>query len=251
MIYIGTRTCCCFYVGVAMLRCVLKRRRKLNLLPVWYVLFYVFIILQNFTFLYLFLHTVFSFFPFLKSSLQYVTVLIIICSVFNILQEGLLSVGIVTDEELSKTISQSQTDSTIILWQAKPVSAIHTIQGSDSKEILNNVLGYLPNPDQLSDSDFRVTISKDALKVMFHIKFFLFHQEIRNKLRDGHEKPWLLCFFVGAATELDLQLKRLPIFLPHINIGEWTVQLSCQILLGLDNNQRIVYHQFNILLKIL
>ncbi|KRT80031.1 Thioredoxin, partial [Oryctes borbonicus] len=112
--------------------------------------------------------------------------------------EGLVSIGVVTDEELAKDISQSDPETTIVLWQAQPISKIHKIKGSDHKEIVNDVLSHLPNPNQLTDEDFR---------------------DIRNKLREGQDKPWLLCFFLGAATELDLQLKRLPIFLPNINIG--------------------------------
>ncbi|KAK9752946.1 Thioredoxin [Popillia japonica] len=100
--------------------------------------------------------------------------------------EGLVSVGVVSDEELWKNISQSDVETAVILWQATPTS-LHKIHGSDHKEILDNILNYLPNPDQLTDADFR---------------------DIRHKLRDDQDKPWLLCFFVGAATGLDLQLKR-------------------------------------------
>lgn len=43
---------------------------------------------------------------------------------------------------------------------------------------------------------------------------------MRRKLEEGADNPWLLCFYLGAATELSLQLKRLPALLPGFNIGE-------------------------------
>lgn len=39
-------------------------------------------------------------------------------------------------------------------------------------------------------------------------------------LREGTEKPWLICFYMGTATNLNIQLKRLPAILSEINIGE-------------------------------
>lgn len=50
-------------------------------------------------------------------------------------------------------------------------------------------------------------------------KFTSFLQEIRTQLRLNSEKPWLICFYLGTATDLNLQLKRLPSLLPAINIG--------------------------------
>lgn len=60
------------------------------------------------------------------------------------------------DEELSKNISKAYIEAPILLWQTKPISSMHSIEGSDLKEILNGVLSHLPNPDQLTDGDFRV-----------------------------------------------------------------------------------------------
>ncbi|CAH1183258.1 unnamed protein product [Phaedon cochleariae] len=118
--------------------------------------------------------------------------------------EGLLSVGLITDEELCKKISESQS---IVMWMpqkfnpndsSSPIIGLYNIEGSDARDILENVLGKLPNPE---------TIDEDKFK------------EIRSNLRSELQKPWLLCFYLGPATDLNLQLKRLPPLIPNINIG--------------------------------
>lgn len=47
----------------------------------------------------------------------------------------------------------------ILLWQSKEgsPSITHFIEGSDTKEILENVLEILPNPDILDEQQFRVS----------------------------------------------------------------------------------------------
>lgn len=54
------------------------------------------------------------------------------------------------------------------------------------------------------------------------------------------EKPWLICFYMGAATNLNLQLKRLPAVLPEINVGMFLKQIfqSCFILVILRNKSQ-------------
>lgn len=60
------------------------------------------------------------------------------------------------------------------------------------------MLALLPDPKQLDQEGFK---------------------DVRTRLRLGDSKPWLICFMLGAATELNVQLKKLPAFLPHMEIG--------------------------------
>ncbi|KAJ8922000.1 hypothetical protein NQ315_008638 [Exocentrus adspersus] len=115
--------------------------------------------------------------------------------------EGLIFAGIVTDDELCKKISPNYRKHPIVFWQIKEGKrGVHSIHGADTKEILENVLNKLPNPESVDADKFK---------------------EIRSALRDSSQdvKPWLFCFYLGAATELNLQLKRLPALLPDIQIG--------------------------------
>nr|XP_023014480.1 dnaJ homolog subfamily C member 10-like [Leptinotarsa decemlineata] len=120
--------------------------------------------------------------------------------------EGLLPVGKVKDEDLCEKLSENYKSKPIILSQANENTSpdstgsvvVQDIEGSDTKEILENTLGKLPNPITLDEHKFR---------------------EIRSNLRSESVKPWLLCFYLGAATDLNLQLKRLPPLIPNINLG--------------------------------
>ncbi|XP_017779588.1 PREDICTED: dnaJ homolog subfamily C member 10-like [Nicrophorus vespilloides] len=110
--------------------------------------------------------------------------------------DGLMMVGVIEDETLSSEIYKDQTS--VVFWQIGEDAKAHPITGSDSKEILDNVLDLLPNPVAITEVDFK---------------------EIRRKLRSDEEQPWLLCFYLGTATELNLQLKRLPTMISDIQIG--------------------------------
>lgn len=55
-------------------------------------------------------------------------------------------------------------------------------------------------------------------------------KDLRTKLRLGFDKPWLICFYMGAATDLKLELKRLPTMVPNVNIGS-----SASLLRNCDN----------------
>ncbi|CAG9854722.1 unnamed protein product [Phyllotreta striolata] len=116
--------------------------------------------------------------------------------------EGLLSVGKVTDKSLCEKLSDNKEQSIILLQGTKSTSSspisMSTISGSDAKEILENILANLPNPIEINEEKFKM---------------------IRSELKNESEKPWLLCFYLGTATELNLQLKRLPAIITDINIG--------------------------------
>ncbi|XP_044756368.1 dnaJ homolog subfamily C member 10-like isoform X2 [Coccinella septempunctata] len=114
--------------------------------------------------------------------------------------EGLVTAGVVLDEKLAKKIDKDFKNHKIIYWKKEEgdnVSVQH-VQGSDCIELMENILNLLPRPELIDEGHF---------------------EEIRNQLREGSTTPWLLCFHVGSATDLDLQLKRLPSLLPNINIG--------------------------------
>ncbi|XP_019762900.2 dnaJ homolog subfamily C member 10 isoform X1 [Dendroctonus ponderosae] len=114
--------------------------------------------------------------------------------------EGLLSVGIVKDSELCEKISESFKKQPIIFWQidATNIPEVHIVEGSDSKEILDKILNILPTPPLLDEKKFH---------------------DLRTKLRMSFDKPWLICFYLGEATDLKLELKRLPTLISNINIG--------------------------------
>ncbi|KAK0078935.1 hypothetical protein PV325_001923 [Microctonus aethiopoides] len=72
----------------------------------------------------------------------------------------------------------------------------------DDVEILvHEILQQLPEPQELTANDFKEI-------------------EERLGLEDSNDNGWLLCFYIGHATELDLQLKRLPSIIHDVNLGK-------------------------------
>lgn len=74
-----------------------------------------------------------------------------------------MGVGLVTDAELCEKIYKRDEESAVVFWKVEEdvggkevTPEIHEIEGSDSKEILNSVLSFLPNPKLLDEADFRV-----------------------------------------------------------------------------------------------
>lgn len=127
---------------------------------------------------------------------------------------------------MCEKLSPNYKEQPIIFWQIKKGKvAVHNIEGADTKEILENILNKLPNPKSVDAEDFKVVTLHLLFSCTFisciYIYLFTF-QEIRTRLRDTSEdeKPWLFCFYLGAATELNLQLKRLPPLIPNIKIGK-------------------------------
>lgn len=116
--------------------------------------------------------------------------------------EGLLPVGIIRNIRLCEDILKNDkwySTYSVVFWQIiDGTSKSHLIEYGDSKQILNQILNILPHPPSLDENQF---------------------QDLRTKLRLGTEKPWLICFYLGTARELDLELKRLPSIIPTINIG--------------------------------
>ncbi|XP_076250854.1 dnaJ homolog subfamily C member 10-like [Rhynchophorus ferrugineus] len=114
--------------------------------------------------------------------------------------EGLLPVGVITDIDFGKNILNTNETHPIVFWQLddKKIPKTHIIRGADRKEILDTILNILPHPPTLNEKQFH---------------------DLRTKLRLGFDKPWLICFYLGTATDLKLELKRLPTIIPNINIG--------------------------------
>lgn len=92
-----------------------------------------------------------------------------------------MGVGLITNAKLSKEISKSYKTSPIVLWKVdenagnkkKPLaSEVYTIQGSDTKEILENVLNHLPNPKLLDEGDFGVRTSQSLSPPFSSHKYF-------------------------------------------------------------------------------
>jgi hypothetical protein len=91
-----------------------------------------------------------------------------------VLQNGLMSVGVVTDRELCEKISSSYKSDPVVLWRGDETKSegfvtVHTIKGSDSKEILDNVLSILPNPESLNEQQFQVNKVKIEEISFFHL----------------------------------------------------------------------------------
>lgn len=70
-----------------------------------------------------------------------------------------MSAGVVADKKMCKTLSEDYKNNPTLLWQNKDdgPAITHVIQGSDTKEILENILEILPNPQILDDQQFRVS----------------------------------------------------------------------------------------------
>ncbi|KAJ8942244.1 hypothetical protein NQ318_003091 [Aromia moschata] len=103
--------------------------------------------------------------------------------------EGLVPTGDVKDTDLCEQISVDYKEKPVVFWQVEKGGIdIHSIAGADTKEILESILNKLPNPEILDEEKFR---------------------DIRSRLRAKDEKPWLICFYMGTATDLNLELKRL------------------------------------------
>lgn len=72
----------------------------------------------------------------------------------------MLGVGLITNVELCKEIYTKYKNNPIVLWKvdedAGAPSEVVVVEGADTKEILNSVLGFLPNPVELDEGDFRV-----------------------------------------------------------------------------------------------
>ncbi|XP_031332740.1 dnaJ homolog subfamily C member 10-like [Photinus pyralis] len=122
--------------------------------------------------------------------------------------EGLISVGIIRDTKLANNIHKNYKAQPIVFWEVKEdegsldkstsSAEIHSIEASDTKEIVTKVLGLLPEPQFLNEESFK---------------------DIRTQLRLGSEDSWLICFHLGAATDLNLQWKRIPTWLPNMKLG--------------------------------
>ncbi|XP_066146223.1 dnaJ homolog subfamily C member 10-like [Euwallacea fornicatus] len=114
--------------------------------------------------------------------------------------EGLLQVGLIKDRDLCHEISDTYKSHPIIFWQidTNRIPKVHVIEGSNTKEIIDKILNILPMPPLLDENKFH---------------------DLRQKLRLGFDKPWLICFYLGTATDLKLELKRLPTIISNINIG--------------------------------
>lgn len=75
-----------------------------------------------------------------------------------------MSVGVVEDLELCDKISNTHKTNPVVLWQvekeknkeSQPFTSLSDIAGSDSKEILENILSILPNPESLNEEQFKV-----------------------------------------------------------------------------------------------
>lgn len=148
-----------------------------------------------------------------------------------------MSVGVINDPKLCQSIHEHYIQNPVVFWkvdesnslQEEPVSSseVHVVQGSDAKEILEGVLSLLPNPKLLDETDFQVHFFEMSV-IEYCIYCVNIFKEARKNLRLGIENPWLICFYMGTATELNLQLKRLPTLLPGFNIGKYSLWFTPQ-----------------------
>ncbi|XP_051160917.1 dnaJ homolog subfamily C member 10-like [Leptopilina boulardi] len=78
----------------------------------------------------------------------------------------------------------------------KPISLEDSI---DVDELVKKILDQLPEPQDISDFDF---------------------EKIEKSLESQDEDGWLICFYIGHATELDVQLKKLPSIVRGMNLAK-------------------------------
>lgn len=99
-----------------------------------------------------------------------------------------MSVGTVNDASLCGSIQSDYKINPVVFWQvdeqnfdkdAPDSSAeVHTIIGSDTKEIVEKVLALLPNPQLLDNDSFRVSIV-----VLFNCLFYSIFNIFYNFLK--------------------------------------------------------------------
>lgn len=69
-----------------------------------------------------------------------------------------MSVGIISDRNLIDKINGK--GSSIVFWQFDKKNPdnpiVNSVMGSDSKEIVENILNLLPNPELLNEDRFKV-----------------------------------------------------------------------------------------------
>ena len=80
-----------------------------------------------------------------------------------------MSVAKVTDSDLCDEIFEKHHESHIVLWKLREsdvestLPQMHVISGSDTKEIVDKILSLMPNPIQLDNDKFRVSIRNELL----------------------------------------------------------------------------------------
>ncbi|XP_043277162.1 dnaJ homolog subfamily C member 10-like [Venturia canescens] len=104
------------------------------------------------------------------------------------------------EDELCDNLIASNTGSVYVpmknddFW--KPIEFDDT---TEVESMVQQILEQLPEPRDISADEFEM---------------------IRKRLESDNDDGWLLCFYIGHATELDLQLKRLPNIIRDINLGK-------------------------------
>lgn len=116
--------------------------------------------------------------------------------------ENILTTGIVDCYKINcNDISSSTTAVFIPGFKHKTKNPIYFDNTYTINDLVHQVLDQLPEPQEITSSDF-----KDIQKTL----------ENNNDNEDG----WLICFYMGHATEFDVQLKRLPSIINDVNLGK-------------------------------
>lgn len=90
------------------------------------------------------------------------------------------------------------------------------------EDVVKKILEQLPEPRDISEEQFNV--SKQVretwlLSTIFHL-IWICLQKIKNRISKKPEDGWLLCFYIGHATDFDVLLKQLPTMLKDVNLGK-------------------------------
>ncbi|KAI4502464.1 hypothetical protein M0802_002376 [Mischocyttarus mexicanus] len=125
--------------------------------------------------------------------------------------EDLIKVGAIFDKTLNvrilpceENVCDDISDSTCAIFlpmisDEQTWVPIYLKNINNIKDLIEKVLELLPEPKSLTDNEF---------------------EEIRRELRTEPGIGWLICFYIGHSTELDLILKKLPNFINNINLGK-------------------------------
>lgn len=85
-----------------------------------------------------------------------------------------MPVRMIDDIDLAKKIFDSYLEESVVLWlmdekDPDKKGKAYNVMGSDTKEIMDNILNLLPNPQMVNEDDFKVKHCRLYLKLLTSI----------------------------------------------------------------------------------
>ncbi|KAK7864477.1 hypothetical protein R5R35_003101 [Gryllus longicercus] len=117
--------------------------------------------------------------------------------------EGLVNVGVVDCMKEMKLCTHIGGDANVVFWEDSGLNdegTIHKITNTDFKDIAHQILSFLPEAKALNSQQF---------------------EEMKAQLLLDSKLSWLVYFYLGGASDEDLELKKLPALLSsNMRIGK-------------------------------